>query len=86
MATVARSRKSRDKIYNNLRRLANLLVLIGYYVLLNVDITTGIIIRLFSAALVVPWMAKHKAWDGVAVMGIMSSIDIHKLLELLLGL
>ncbi|QIN96712.1 hypothetical protein [Synechococcus phage S-N03] len=86
MTTIARSQKRNARLYANLRRLANLLVLIGYYVLLNVDVTTGIIIRLVSAALVIPWMAQHKAWDGVAVMGIMSSIDIHKLLELLLGL
>lgn len=86
MATPSRNRKDRTRLYTNLRRVANLLVLVGYYTLLNVDITTGIAIRLVSAALVVPWMVQNKAWDGVAVMGIMSSIDLHKLLELLFGL
>ena len=86
MATLSRNRKDRTRLYTNLRRVANLLVLVGYYTLLNVDITTGIAIRLVSAALVVPWMVQSKAWDGVAVMGIMSSIDVHKLLELLFGL
>ena len=74
-----------EKVFCNLRRLANLLVLVGYYTLLNVDVTTGIAIRICSALLVLPWMIKHKVWDGVTVMSIMMSIDVHKLLELLMG-
>lgn len=85
MATVARSR-SNTKLFTNLRRLANFLVLVGYYVLLNVDMTTGIIIRIVSALLVIPWMVNNKVWDGVFVMSIMTSIDVHKLLYILLGL
>lgn len=85
MATVARSR-SNTKLFTNLRRLANFLVLVGYYVLLNVDMTTGIIIRIVSALLVIPWMINNKVWDGVFVMSIMTSIDVHKLLYILLGL
>ena len=85
MATVARTR-SNTKLFTNLRRLANFLVLVGYYVLLNVDMTTGIIIRIVSALLVIPWMINNKVWDGVFVMSIMTSIDVHKLLYILLGL
>ena len=47
------------------RKVANLLVLIGYYVLLNVDLTSGIIIRIVSALLVLPWMIQNKVWDGI---------------------
>ena len=85
MATVARSRNNK-KLFTNLRRLANFLVLVGYYVLLNVDMTTGIVIRIVSALLVIPWMVNNKVWDGVFVMSIMTSIDVHKLLAILLGL
>lgn len=66
-----------------MRKMANLLVLVGYYVLLNVDLTTGIIIRICSAALVLPWMIQNKVWDGALVMSIMTSIDVHKLLAIL---
>ncbi len=66
-----------------MRKFANLLVLIGYYVLLNVDITTGVSIRVASALLVLPWMVDNKVWDGAFVMSIMLAIDIHKLIELL---
>ena len=76
----------RQKFYANLRKVANLLVLVGYYILLNVDMTTGIVIRIFSALLVIPWMIQSKVWDGVFVISIMTSIDVHKLLYILLGL
>ena len=86
MTTVVRSSRSNTRLFTNLRRLANFLVLVGYYVLLNVDMTTGIIIRICSALLVIPWMINNKVWDGVLVMSIMTSIDVHKLLAILLGL
>ena len=87
MSSVPIHQPVRRKVshFTNMRRLANLLVLVGYYVLLNVDVTTGIIIRIVSALLVTPWMMNNKIYDGVFVMGIMTSIDVHKLLELLLN-
>ena len=86
MTTITNSRHTKSKLFSNLRRIANFLVLVGYYVLLNVDMTTGIIIRICSALLVIPWMVNNKIWDGVFVMTIMTSIDVHKLLYILLGL
>ena len=83
MTTLNRKVRNYERLFTNLRRTANFLVLVGYFVLLNVDLTTGIIIRIISAILVLPWMIKHKVWDGVTVMSIMTSIDIHKLIELL---
>lgn len=63
---------------------SNALVIIGYYVLMNVDLTTGIIIRLLSASLVLPWMVENKIWDGATVISLMTSIDLHKIVTLLL--
>ena len=85
MTVLVPTRKNNTRLFNNLRRLANLLVLVGYYVLLNVSMTTGITIRIFSAILVIPWMISNKVWDGVFVMSIMTSIDVHKLIVILLG-
>lgn len=62
---------------------SNALVIIGYFVLMNVDLTTGIIIRLVSASLVLPWLVQNKIWDGATVISMMSSIDIHKLIVIL---
>lgn len=62
---------------------SNALVIFGYFVLMNVDLTTGIIIRLISASLVLPWMIQNKIWDGTTVISLMTSIDIHKLIVIL---
>ena len=62
---------------------SNALVIIGYFVLMNVDLTTGIIIRLVSASLVLPWLVQNKIWDGATVISMMSIIDIHMLIVIL---
>jgi hypothetical protein len=80
-SVVRRSRN--DKVFTTLRKLSNALVLGGYFVLLNVDLTTGIIIRIISAAMVLPWIIQNKLWDSVGVIGIMTSIDVHKLIQIL---
>ena len=74
---------SRSKTFISMRKAANLLVLVGYFILLNVDLTTGIIIRICSAVLVLPWMIDNKVFDGAFVISIMMSIDLHKLLTIL---
>ena len=83
MTTVPRSYRRRQRIFTALRYGSNALVMIGYFVLLNVDVTTGIIIRLLSASMVLPWLINNKIWDGATVISIMGSIDLHKLLTLL---
>lgn len=72
-----------DRNFTYMRYIANILVLVGYYTLLNVDLSTGIIIRIISALMVTPWLAKNKVWDGLSVLGIMAAIDLHKLVEIL---
>lgn len=76
----------RQRVFTKLRYLSNALVLVGYFVLLNVDVTTGVIIRILSACIVLPWMISNKIWDGTTVISIMMSIDLHKLVELLFGI
>ena len=76
--------RKRATTFTHMRKVANFLVLVGYYVLLNVDMTTGITIRVLSALLVLPWMLDNKVWDGAFVMSIMLSIDAHKLYSLLI--
>ena len=84
MALKSSCRK--DRIFNAMRFGANVLVLSGYFLLLNVDVLTGVTVRLLSAALVIPWMIHNKLWDSCTVMGVMGGMDLHKLLVLLLGL
>ena len=60
-----------------------MLVIAGYFVLMNVSVPWGIALRLIAAAMVLRWLCEHKIWDGVTVVGIMTAIDIHKFLEVL---
>lgn len=80
-SVIRRSRN--DKVFTTLRKLSNALVLGGYFVLLNVDLTTGIVIRIIAALMVLPWVVNNKLWDSVSVIGIMTSIDLHKLIQIL---
>ena len=80
-SVIRRSRN--DKVFTTLRKLSNALVLGGYFVLLNVDLTTGIVIRIIAALMVLPWVVNNKLWDSVSVIGIMTSIDVHKLIQIL---
>ena len=85
MTTAPRSFARRERIFTAMRYGSNALVILGYFVLMNVDLTTGIIIRLLSACLVLPWMIQNKIWDGATVISLMTSIDLHKLVTLLLS-
>ena len=66
-----------------LRYTSNVLVIAGYFVLMNVSVPWGIALRLIAAAMVIPWLCQNKIWDGVTVVGIMTAIDLHKFVELL---
>ena len=86
MTVSARYTSRKDRICTIMRYSSNALVILGYFVLMNVDLTTGILIRLLSASLVLPWMIRNKIWDGVTVISLMSSIDLHKLVCILLNI
>ncbi|QBP06050.1 hypothetical protein [Synechococcus phage S-B68] len=55
----------------------------GYFVLLNVDLLTGVLIRICANALVLPWGLRAKMWDFVALVSFLMAIELHKLIVLL---
>ena len=75
-----------DRALVAMRWAANLMVLGGYFLLLNVDLLTGVTIRFLAAALIIPWMVRHKLWDSCAVIGVMGGMDLHKMITILLNL
>jgi len=56
----------------------------GYFVLLNVNIPAGVILRLTANCLILPWVIKMKVWDFVGLLAFLMSIEIHKLIVLFL--
>lgn len=65
------------------RRVGNVMIPLGYVVLLNFDLLTGIIIRLIANFIIMPWAVRSKMWDFVALVSFLMSIEIHKLVTLL---
>lgn len=65
-----------------LRYLGSILVLIGYYFLLNVDILTGVSLRIIANFLSLPWAIKNKVWDFVTLLVFFLVIEIAKFIEL----
>ena len=80
---VATRYRRRDRAVTVLRYLSSFLILAGYFILLNVDVTTGIYIRIFANLIVYPWLITARVYDGITVISIMTAIDIHKLFTLL---
>ena len=66
------------------RLVGNLSIVVGYFVLLNMDLVTGVIIRLIANILIIPWAARSKLWDVVLLMSFLMAIEIHKLVVLFL--
>jgi len=65
------------------RRIGNLSIVTGYFVLLNVDLLTGVIIRIIANALILPWGIRAKMWDFVALVSFLMVIELHKLITIL---
>ena len=65
------------------RRAGNLLIPTGYIILLNVDLLTGVMIRLLANLLVMPWAVRSKMWDFVGLVSFLMCIELHKLVTLL---
>ena len=64
------------------RRAGNIMIPLGYVVLLNFDLLTGIIIRLIANVIIMPWAIRSKMWDFCALLGFLMSIEVHKLITL----
>ena len=83
MVTAPNSFRKKERAFAILRYISSIMVLGGYFILLNVDVTTGIYIRVAANLIVYPWLISARLYDGITVISIMTAIDIHKLFMLL---
>ena len=65
------------------RILGSALVIIGYFIVLNVSVTAGVIINLVGDTISMPFFIRTKAWDVVAMISFMTFVSVSKLLSLL---
>lgn len=65
-----------------LRYIGSIIVLVGYFVLLNVDVLWGVSLRIIANFLSLPWAIKNKVWDFVTLLVFFLVIEIAKFIEL----
>jgi hypothetical protein len=64
------------------RIFGNLLLIIGYCIILYGDFTFGLTIKFLGGVLVIPSLIKIKMWDGVALTSFFSFIEMGRLFQL----
>jgi len=65
-----------------LRVLGSVLLIVGYFLILYVDVKVGCIARLLGNLAMIPFAVKIKAWDVVALEAFFSVIDASKIIQL----
>ena len=67
----------------SLRILGSLLIVVGWFVVLNTSVTIGSLISLTGDCLAIPYFVRTKAWDVVAMIGLLHSVTVHKVAQAL---
>lgn len=68
-----------QKAITALRYAGNILLVIGYFVLLHVSVRTGVILNLIGGFLTVPFALRHRLWDLLATCAFFTVVEIVKL-------
>ena len=63
------------------RILGSALVIMGYFIVLNVNVTAGVTINLVGDTISMPFFIRTKAWDVVAMISFMTFVSVSKLLS-----
>lgn len=67
---------------NYLRVLGSVLLVVGYFLLLYVDVKIGCTARLVGNLAMIPFAVIIRTWDVVALEAFFSFIDLSKIIEL----
>ena len=63
------------------RILGSVLVIVGYFVVLNVNVTAGVVTNLVADTLSLPFFIRTKAWDVVIMISFLAVVSISKLTQ-----
>jgi hypothetical protein len=66
-----------------LRYTGSTILIIGYFVLLNVDVFWGVVLRLIGNSICLPWAIKNKVWDFVGLLSFFLALELHKFLGMI---
>ena len=66
----------------SLRILGSVLLIVGYFLLLYVDVRVGCTFRLLGGLAMFPFAIKIKTWDIVGLQSFFAVIDASKIIQL----
>ncbi|AXN58506.1 hypothetical protein KNU05_gp048 [Synechococcus virus S-PRM1] len=64
-----------------MRIMGSILVITAYFIILHVNILTGVVINFIADLISIPFFVKTKAWDVVIMLGFLLTISLSKLLS-----
>lgn len=68
------------ELLQRMRVVGSGLVIAAYFITLNLDVVTGVIIHLTAMSISVPYFIKSKAWDVVIMMSFLMTIGAGRLI------
>jgi hypothetical protein len=63
------------------RILGSFLVVTAYFVILHLDVTTGVVLNFIGDVISVPYFVRTKSWDVVIMLGFLLFISMSKLVS-----
>jgi hypothetical protein len=69
------------KTLTAMRVVGSIMVITAYFVVLHVNLTTGVIMNIIADTISIPYFVKTKSWDIVIMLGFLLAISFSKLLS-----
>ena len=69
------------KAFTVMRIMGSIMVIAAYFVVLHVNLTTGVIMNVIADTISIPFFVKTKSWDIVIMLGFLLAISFSKLLS-----
>lgn len=63
-----------------LRILGSIGVIVAYFIILHVNVLTGVIINLIADTISIPYFVRTKSWDVVIMIAFLLTISLSKIL------
>ena len=69
------------KTLTTMRVVGSIMVIAAYFVVLHVNLTTGVVMNVIADTISIPYFIKTKSWDIVIMLGFLLAISFSKLLS-----
>lgn len=69
------------KTLTGMRIIGSIMVIAAYFVVLHVNLFTGVVMNVIADTLSIPFFVRTKSWDIVLMLGFLLAISFSKLLS-----